>query len=85
MGNLGFTEIMLIVVALLLLFGAKRLPEIGGSIGKGIREFKRSLSDAGDAALPPSNQQNQYQSTGRQLETPPAEPPAQGGPKRLSQ
>jgi len=85
MGNLGFTEIMLIVVALLLLFGAKRLPEIGGSIGKGIREFKRSLSDAGDAALPPSNQQNQYQGSGRQLETPPAEPPAQGGPKRLSQ
>ena len=85
MGNLGFTEIMLIVVALLLLFGAKRLPEIGGSIGKGIREFKRSLSDAGDAALPPSNQPNQYQGTGRQLETPPAEPPAQGGPKRLSQ
>jgi len=85
MGNLGFTEIMLIVVALLLLFGAKRLPEIGGSIGKGIREFKRSLSDAGDAALPPSNQQNQYPAIGRQVETPPAEPPAQGGPKRLSQ
>jgi len=86
MGNLGFTEIMLIVVALLLLFGAKRLPEIGGSIGKGIREFKRSLSDAGDSALPPGQQPNQYsQPSVRQLETPPSEPPAQGGPKRLSQ
>ena len=85
MGNLGFTEIMLIVVALLLLFGAKRLPEIGGSIGKGIREFKRSLSDAGDSALPPGNSSNQFNASQRQLETPPTEPPAQGGPKRLSQ
>jgi sec-independent protein translocase protein TatA len=41
-GNLGFTEIMLITVVVLLLFGAKRLPEVGASIGKGIREFKRS-------------------------------------------
>lgn len=84
MGNLGFTEIMLIVVALLLLFGAKRLPEIGSSIGKGIREFKRSMSDAADP-LPPGQQQNQFGQAPRQLETPPSEPPAQGGPKRLSQ
>ena len=35
MGNLGFTEIMLIMVVVLLLFGAKRLPEVGASIGKG--------------------------------------------------
>lgn len=85
MGNLGFTEIMLIVVALLLLFGAKRLPEIGGSIGKGIREFKRSLSDAGNEVLPPGQQPNQFNAPPRQVETPPSEPPAQGGPKRLSQ
>jgi sec-independent protein translocase protein TatA len=32
-GNLGFTEIMLIMVVVLLLFGAKRLPEVGASIG----------------------------------------------------
>ena len=44
-GNLGFTEIMIILVLVLLLFGAKRLPEIGASMGKGIREFKKSLSD----------------------------------------
>ena len=51
MGNLGFTEIMLIMVVVLLLFGAKRLPEVGASIGKGIREFKRSLSDTQDAIM----------------------------------
>ena len=44
-GNLGFMEIMIILVVVLLVFGAKRLPEIGSSMGKGIREFKRSISD----------------------------------------
>jgi len=50
-GNLGFTEIMLILLVVLLLFGAKRLPEVGASIGKGIREFKRSLTDTQDAIM----------------------------------
>ena len=45
LGNLGFMEILLILVVVLLLFGAKRLPEIGQSMGKGIREFKKSISD----------------------------------------
>ncbi|CAN5346610.1 hypothetical protein BH23GEM2_BH23GEM2_08080 [soil metagenome] len=45
-GNLGFPEIVLILLVVLLLFGAKRIPEIAGSMGKGIREFKRSISDA---------------------------------------
>ena len=44
-GNMGFMEILLILVVVLLLFGAKRLPEIGASMGKGIREFKKSISD----------------------------------------
>jgi sec-independent protein translocase protein TatA len=45
MGEIGFDKLLLIVVVVLLLFGARRLPEIGASVGKGIREFKRSLSD----------------------------------------
>jgi sec-independent protein translocase protein TatA len=44
-GNLGFMEILLILVVVLLLFGAKRLPEIGASFGKSITAFKRGLSD----------------------------------------
>lgn len=44
-GNFSFWEILLIFVVVLLLFGAKRIPEIAGSMGKGIREFKRSISD----------------------------------------
>ncbi len=45
MPSLGWGEMLLIGVAVLLLFGAKRLPEIGAAMGKGIRDFKRSLSD----------------------------------------
>lgn len=45
-GHLGFPEILIIMVIILLLFGAKRIPEIAGSMGKGIREFKKNINDA---------------------------------------
>ncbi len=45
-GNFGFGEILIILVIVLLLFGAKRIPEIAGSLGKGINEFKRNITDA---------------------------------------
>jgi len=44
-GSIGMQEIVLILFILLLLFGAKRLPELGESLGKGIREFKRGVSE----------------------------------------
>lgn len=44
-GQIGMQEILLILFILLLLFGAKRLPELGQSMGKGIREFKRGLNE----------------------------------------
>ena len=43
--GIGMPEILVILLVVLLLFGAKRLPEIGASMGKGIREFKRSFND----------------------------------------
>ena len=43
--GLGMWEMMLIFLVVLLLFGAKRLPEIGSSLGKGIREFKSSVRE----------------------------------------
>lgn len=49
-GGLGIWELLIIFFVILLFFGAKRLPEIGGSLGKGIREFKDSLSDVGKEA-----------------------------------
>lgn len=43
--NLGPFELVFVLIVLLLLFGAKRLPELGSGLGKGIREFKRSMSE----------------------------------------
>ena len=43
--NIGMGEMLLIFLVVLLLFGAKRLPEIGSSLGKGIREFKSSVRE----------------------------------------
>ncbi|MDP3684823.1 MAG: twin-arginine translocase TatA/TatE family subunit [Ignavibacteria bacterium] len=44
-GNIGATEIIVIGVIALLLFGPKKLPEMMQSIGKGIKDFKRSLNE----------------------------------------
>ncbi|MFA6980276.1 MAG: twin-arginine translocase TatA/TatE family subunit [Ignavibacteriaceae bacterium] len=44
-GNIGATEIILIGVVALLLFGPKKLPEMMQSIGKGIKDFKKSLNE----------------------------------------
>lgn len=44
-GSLGFTEIAFILVLALLLFGPKRLPEIGRTIGKGLAEFRRASNE----------------------------------------
>ncbi len=45
LGGLGMWEMIMIFLVVLLLFGAKRLPEIGSSLGKGIREFKGSIKE----------------------------------------
>ncbi|HUF65637.1 MAG TPA: twin-arginine translocase TatA/TatE family subunit [Gemmatimonadaceae bacterium] len=45
LGNIGPMELFIILVIVLVVFGAKRVPEIGASIGKGIREFKRNIGD----------------------------------------
>jgi sec-independent protein translocase protein TatA len=51
--NIGPMELFIVLVIVLVLFGAKRVPEIGASIGKGIREFKRSINDADRAIREP--------------------------------
>jgi sec-independent protein translocase protein TatA len=49
MGNLGFGELLLIGVILLLFFGPSRLPELGKSLGKGIQEFKKASRELTDS------------------------------------
>jgi len=45
LGGVGFQEIMLIGVVVLVLFGAKKIPEFMRGLGKGVKEFKEGISD----------------------------------------
>ncbi len=49
-GNLGLPELIIIFVIILLLFGGRKLPEVGQNLGKAIRSFKDGISGAGAAA-----------------------------------
>ncbi len=54
-GFIGFPELIVLAIVLLLIFGPKRLPEIGRSVGGGIRELKNSVSgfhESEDEAVP---------------------------------
>jgi sec-independent protein translocase protein TatA len=67
LGNLGGGEIVILLLIVLLVFGANRLPDAGRAVGKGLREFKRALSDAEDSIQ----------------RLPTDEPPRDAKPKRL--
>jgi sec-independent protein translocase protein TatA len=72
-GNVGVWEVILILAVLLLVFGAKRLPEIGSALGKGIREFKGSVRDIeGEINRPADRPRNELPRS----EAPRAEEPA---------
>jgi sec-independent protein translocase protein TatA len=82
-GGLGMWEIVLIFLVVLLLFGAKRLPEIGSSLGKGIREFKGSLREIeNELKLPEEGKGSRPSSTPRPLATPDEE--ENGEPRKLT-
>jgi sec-independent protein translocase protein TatA len=51
MGRIGTTEVLLIIVAILILFGGKRIPELMRSLGSGVREFKKGMAE-GEAEKP---------------------------------
>lgn len=74
LGNLSGSEILILLLIVLLVFGANRLPDAGKAVGKGLREFKRALSDAEQSIqrLPSSS------SSAREDEQ-----PRDGKPKRL--
>jgi len=56
--GIGVTELVILLVALLVIFGPKRLPEMGRSLGKGMREFKESISGKDEPAeLPPPQEE----------------------------
>ena len=47
-GNIGWQGVVIILIVLLVIFGPKRLPEMGRSIGRGMREFKDSVTGKDD-------------------------------------
>lgn len=61
-GGLGFGELVLIFAVLLLLFGAKRLPELASGMGRGIRDFKRALNGMDENSIQSGQNQPPLQS-----------------------
>lgn len=54
MFGLGAQEILLILVVVLVIFGAKKLPEIGGGLGRAIRNFRRAASEPDEVDITPN-------------------------------
>ncbi len=78
MEGFGPEKLIFILLIMVLIFGAKRLPEIGSSLGKGIREFKKSVrGDFEEAApQPPPQQVLQAPVPPQQIQAAPVAPPA---------
>lgn len=70
-GGLGFGELVLIFAVLLLLFGAKRLPELASGMGRGIRDFKRAVNGLDENVLQNNNTANPQVQAGQTQQTPP--------------
>ncbi len=75
--GIGVTELVILLVAVLIIFGPKRLPEMGRSLGRGMREFKDSISGKDDdeavhhrlaEELPPAEEQPVAQQQARERE-----------------
>ena len=50
MFNVGFSEVLVICIVALVVFGPKKLPEIGRALGRGLREFRKAASDVMEGA-----------------------------------
>ena len=55
MFGLGMPELLVILVIVLIIFGAGKLPEIGGAIGKGIKNFKKSVHESEEIDVTPDS------------------------------
>lgn len=61
MFGIGVPELLIILVIILIIFGVGKLPEIGSALGKGIRNFKKSVSDQTDTNTPPAKKDDDKQ------------------------
>lgn len=67
-GNIGLQEIVIVLIIALIIFGPKRLPELGRSLGKGIREFRGSISGDSHEDEPPEAIEPPQPSPGKKAE-----------------
>ena len=65
MGNIGFGELLLILLVLLLIFGTSKLPALGDALGKGIRNFKKSATGDDVINVTPAHANNATRRCGR--------------------
>jgi sec-independent protein translocase protein TatA len=79
MPNIGPLEIIIVLVIVLVIFGPKRLPELGRSMGRGMREFKDSITGKDDAEHKPELQAAQAQPA------PPVAPDGEGGKTQVAE
>jgi sec-independent protein translocase protein TatA len=76
-GSLGFTELILILFIVLIIFGAGKLPQLGEGVGKAIRGFKKSVHEA-DAIEAEAGQQQMAAAPQQPISAPMAQAPASG-------
>jgi len=59
MFGIGFPEVMVILLILVVIFGARRLPELGAGLGKGIKNFKAGITGKDEIDVTPSEQKEE--------------------------
>jgi len=57
LGGIGPTELIILLVIILVVFGAGKLPEIGGALGKGIKNFKKASNEPEELDITPSSKE----------------------------
>ncbi len=68
-GGIGLPELIIILVIVLIIFGAGKLPEIGAGLGKGIRNFKKATSEPEEIDVTPSKEQEKLEEATSQAQT----------------
>jgi sec-independent protein translocase protein TatA len=80
MGSIGFPELLVIFVIALIVFGPRRLPEIGKALGQGINEFKRASKDLQNRLEDEIEADRRASTTATPEATAPANPPQAAAP-----
>ena len=63
LGGVGPTELVIILFIILVIFGAGKLPEIGGALGKGIKNFKKATREPDEIDITPSSKEIEGENT----------------------